>query len=161
MGIAWGSMGAHGGGGPAAWPKTGAYSVDVETFERIALPTLVVDDSNMGHRAVVIDEIGRMELHSTGFKKAVEALLESPHKNLVVFGAITAPIYGHRVAFCDKVTSYKCVKTVRLKKSTRESVTEDYIAELKQLLVQKHSNHHASGANSMATGGKRKRGKVE
>ena len=136
-------------GGPTAWPKTGAYSVDVETFERIALPTLKV--ANDSQRAIVIDEIGRMELHSAAFRKAVDALLESPRQDIVVFGAITAPIYGHRVAYCDKVTAQKGVATMRLKKSTRESVSVEYQRKLKTLLRQ------SATPESAAATGKRKR----
>ena len=114
--------------GGGSWPKTGAYSVDVESFERVALPTLVHSPGTV----VVIDEIGRMELHSHAFKEAVQELLNNPE--CTVFGAITAPIYGHRVPFCDFVTSHDCVSVLRLKKSTRTKVTAEYLLELKSML---------------------------
>ena len=78
-------------GGPPACQRL-ARTLLTE-LERIALPTLKV--ANDSQRAIVIDEIGRMELHSAAFRKAVDALLASP--DIAVFGAITAPIYGHRV----------------------------------------------------------------
>ena len=52
-----------------AGPKCGAYGVDVEAFERLALPTLAGDE------VYVLDEIGRMELKSAAFAERVEALL--------------------------------------------------------------------------------------
>ena len=77
----------------AAGPKVGAYGVDVAGFERLALPTLDVDDDD--ETIYVLDEIGRMELKSDAFAARVEELLA---RGVRLVGAITAPIYGHRVA---------------------------------------------------------------
>ena len=46
-------------------------------------------------------------------------------------GAVTAPIYGHRVAFCDRVSATRGVAVHKLTKSTRDGVT----AELRESLV--------------------------
>ena len=46
----------------AGLPRTGQYSVDVAAFERLALPALADDDDPSV--VYVLDEIGRMELHS-------------------------------------------------------------------------------------------------
>ena len=46
-------------------------------------------------------------------------------------GAVTAPIYGHRVEFCDRVSATRGVAVHKLTKSTRDGVT----AELKESLV--------------------------
>ena len=108
----------------AARPKVGQYGVDVEGFERLALPTLDVDDDTI----YVLDEIGRMELKSEAFATRVEALLA---RGVRLVGAITAPIYGHRVAFCDRVSETRGVAVHKLTKSTRDGVTE----ELKESLV--------------------------
>jgi nucleoside-triphosphatase len=56
-------------------PRVGRYGVDVQTFERVALPAL-----QRAERAgvVVIDEIGKMELASEPFREALERLLEEP-----------------------------------------------------------------------------------
>ena len=50
-------------GGPPLHPKTGQYSVDVEAFEQLALPTLVIDDEQdlSTGRVYILDEIGRYE----------------------------------------------------------------------------------------------------
>ena len=110
----------------AAGPKVGQYGVDVEGFERLALPTLDVDDDD--DTIYVLDEIGRMELKSEAFATRVEALLA---RGVRLVGAITAPIYGHRVAFCDRVSETRGVAVHKLTKSTRDGVTE----ELKESLV--------------------------
>ena len=46
-------------------------------------------------------------------------------------GAITAPIYGHRVAFCERVSATRGVAVHKLTSKTRDGVT----AELKESLV--------------------------
>ena len=110
----------------AAGPKVGQYGVDVASFERLALPTLDVDDDE--ETIYVLDEIGRMELKSEAFATRVEALLA---RGVRLVGALTAPIYGHRVAFCDRVSATRGVAVHKLTKSTRDGVT----AELRESLV--------------------------
>jgi nucleoside-triphosphatase len=117
---------------PASYPKTGSYSVDVASFESLALPSLECPPaSGEGHQkiqkktVVIVDEIGRMELHSDGFKRAIESLLQRPcDGSLFVVGALTAPIYGHRVAFCDEVSAHSRVSVRRITKKTRDEVRQ-------------------------------------
>ena len=118
----------------AAGPKVGAYGVDLDGFERLALPTLEVDDDTI----YVLDEIGRMELKSEAFAVRVEELLA---RGVRLVGAITAPIYGHRVAFCDRVSATRGVAVHKLTKSTRDGVT----AELKESLVARFVAPKSSG----------------
>lgn len=137
--------------------KTGQYYVDVESFEEIALPSLftsidklpstetsyskkqkVDNDEHVSSTGsnddedivLVLDEIGRMELHSTKFSKRVRELLGEQNR---LVGAITAPIYGHRVPFCDEVISNKRVEVHKLTKKTRD----DVLSELFQLIQDK------------------------
>ena len=143
----------------SSYPKTGQYSVDVSSFEDIALAELDIlqsssaasNDSNKDDTSqiIIIDEIGRMELHSKKFQAAVETLLL--HPNILVVGAITAPIYGHRVPFCDFITDgYELkkhsmhVEVMRIKKSNRETVTADYLERLEDML---HERKGQDGAN--------------
>ena len=109
----------------AAGPKVGQYGVDVDGFERLALPTLEVDDDETIY---VLDEIGRMELKSEAFATRVEELLA---RGVWLVGAMTAPIYGHRVPFCDRVSATRGVAVHKLTSKTRDGVT----AELKESLV--------------------------
>ena len=104
--------------GKKGQPKTGKYSVDVESINQLAVPTLRPASSD---EIIVIDEIGRMELHSAPFRKAVQKLMADKSR---VFGAVTAPIYGHRVAFCDELTSQEeNVSVFRIKASNRDAVS--------------------------------------
>ncbi len=145
---------------PSSYPKTGQYSVDVASFENIALAELDilqsssvassdVDKDVASQIIIIIDEIGRMELHSKKFQAAVETLLQ--HPNVLVVGAITAPIYGHRVPFCDYITDgYELkkhsmhVEVMRIKKSNRETVTAEYLERLEDMLNERNEQ---DGAN--------------
>ncbi|HLG29501.1 MAG TPA: NTPase [Candidatus Brocadiales bacterium] len=55
--------------------KVGKYGVDVQSFEKIAIPAieLAIKDKEL----IVIDEIGKMELFSERFKEAVIKALNS------------------------------------------------------------------------------------
>ena len=133
--------------------KTGQYFVDVESFEATALPSLErpptsnppaskkqkvtstkkkeQTDSNEDDCILVLDEIGRMELHSKAFMERVTELLgDESTKNRLV-GAITAPIYGHRVPFCDEVAAIPGVEVHKLTKKTRDDVVEDLIQSIR------------------------------
>ena len=50
-------------------PQVGKYGVDLEAFERVALPALEPPDAG---GIVVVDELGKMELASARFREAVE-----------------------------------------------------------------------------------------
>ena len=108
--------------------KTGQYYVDRESFEDLALPSLstegIIDDDDKESTVFVLDEIGRMELHSTKFSEQVRRLLDEGVK---LIGAITAPIYGHRVPFCDEISSLDGVSVFKLTKKTRDVVVEDLL----------------------------------
>ena len=112
----------------AAGPKVGQYGVDVAGFERLALPTLADNDDDETIY-YVLDEIGRMELKSDVFAGRVQELLA---RGVRLVGAITAPIYGHRVAFCDRVSATRGVAVHKLTKSTRDGVTAELMRSLER-----------------------------
>ena len=55
-------------------PRVGPYVVNVEEFERVALPSLAVGAG----RVLILDEIGKMECLSAAFVRAVEEAFRSP-----------------------------------------------------------------------------------
>lgn len=59
---------------PQGAPAVGKYSVDVRSFESLALPQLA---PSAGTQLYVIDEVGKMELFSRSFYPAVQALLDT------------------------------------------------------------------------------------
>ena len=102
------------------WKKTGKYHVNVTEFERIALSAM--ESATERTRCVlIVDEIGRMELHSEKFRHLISRLLNTPSLHIV--GALTAPIYGHRVPFCDEISSRDDVKVVKITVKTRDEAT--------------------------------------
>lgn len=54
--------------------RVGRYGVDLESFERVALPALAPQEAEL----VVIDELGRMECFSAAFQQAATRALEGP-----------------------------------------------------------------------------------
>jgi nucleoside-triphosphatase THEP1 len=54
-------------------PRVGAYVVDVEAFESVALPSLAGDPD----KVFIIDEIGKMECFSAAFRARVREILDS------------------------------------------------------------------------------------
>lgn len=101
----------------------GKYAVDVKSFETLALPTI----SRRQNTIFVLDEVGRMELKSENFRIAVKNLLVY---NAKLIGAITAPIYGHRVPFCDEIAAAKGVNILKLLKATRNEITTNLVARI-------------------------------
>lgn len=59
------------GAGPG--PRVGSYRVNVESFERVALPSLEVAED----RIVIIDEIGKMECFSEKFVRRVREIFQA------------------------------------------------------------------------------------
>ncbi len=61
----------------------GSYGVNVERFEKVALP--VLEKALKSKRSVaVIDEVGKMELFSKRFRGLVEALVHQPDRDLIL-----------------------------------------------------------------------------
>lgn len=54
-------------------PRVGRYGVDLQAFERVALPALA---GVKEEEVVVIDELGKMELASEAFRGAVSELFD-------------------------------------------------------------------------------------
>jgi nucleoside-triphosphatase len=137
--------------GPTHLPKTGNYSVYVTEFEQLVLPTLQRSDDD-GNTVFILDEIGRMELHSKKFISAVRELLQPQDrqqdtpiiqkKTIRLIGAITAPIYGHRVPFCDEVSAHPGVKVHKIRKSNRDDVVNSLIQEIKDRWVDSDTNRN-------------------
>ena len=121
---------------PTTFLRTGAYVVDVDSFESLALPSIACPSNNNNNNnkeitVIVIDEIGRMELHSHAFRQCILQLLASP--SVRVIGAVTSPIYGHRVPFCDDITSRPEVSVRRITKKNRDAVYNEMLTEVLSL----------------------------
>jgi nucleoside-triphosphatase len=94
--------------------RVGRYGVDVQAFERIALPEL----ADPPHGAVVVvDELGKMELASERFRAAVERLLDGP-------SALLATVHVFRHPFTDELKARRDVERIRVTHAGRDALPE-------------------------------------
>jgi len=98
-------------------PRVGRYGVDLGEFERLALSALRVPAD-----AILIDELGKMELASIGFREAVADLLERDTP-------IVASVHAFRHPFTDELKARPDAEVLRLTRKNRD--------ELPRLLARK------------------------
>jgi nucleoside-triphosphatase len=93
-------------------PRVSKYGVDLETFERLALPVLreVAPDA-----VVVIDELGKMELASEAFCGVVLELFERPVTTIA-----TVQIARH--PFTDELKQRPAVERIRVTQGNRDEL---------------------------------------
>lgn len=94
--------------------RVGRYGVALEAFEEVAVRELEDTLSGTGDtRIVVVDEIGRMELHSKKFQEAVWEVLD-----------LSVPVLGvlmsGRHPFADRVRNRADVTVLALSRKNRE-----------------------------------------
>ena len=89
-------------------PRVGRYGVDLGQFERLALPAL-----QASAQAMLIDELGKMELASAPFRTAVLKLLDRATP-------VAATIQTHRDPFTDELKQRRDIELVRLTHANRD-----------------------------------------
>jgi nucleoside-triphosphatase len=99
-------------------PRVGRYGVDLEAFERVALPDL---ERPRESGVVLIDELGKMELASKRFREAVAALFDDPVP-------IVATVQLGRHPLTDALKRRPDVNRIRLTAGNRDRLPGD-IAE--------------------------------
>jgi nucleoside-triphosphatase len=93
-------------------PKVGRYGVDLAEFERIALPQM----RDPGRKGVLIlDELGKMELASASFRRAVTELFDSD-------AALCATVHAHRDPFTGTLKRRRDVEVVHIRSDNRDSL---------------------------------------
>jgi nucleoside-triphosphatase len=100
-------------------PRVGRYGVDLEEFERLALPALESPAD-----VVLIDELGKMELASERFRSAISALFESD-------APIVATVHTFRHPFTDALKERADVTTIRLTAANRAGLPEELAERLR------------------------------
>jgi nucleoside-triphosphatase len=95
-------------------PRVGRYGVDLAAFERVALPAL--GDPGPGG-VVVVDELGKMELASAGFRAAVVDVLGRDV-------AVVATVQLARHRFTDALKRRPDIRVVRVTEATRDGLPE-------------------------------------
>jgi nucleoside-triphosphatase len=101
-------------------PRVGRYGVDLEAFERVAMPSLEAPRGGV----VLIDELGKMEFASERFRDAVAKLIGRPV-------ALAATVQAARHPFTDALKRRPEVELIRLTASNRDALP----AELAQRLT--------------------------
>jgi nucleoside-triphosphatase len=100
-------------------PRVGKYGVDLEEFERVALAALEPPAGG----AIIIDELGKMELASARFREAVSVLLEADVPLIA-----TVHVFHH--PFTDELRRRPEVDVVRLSKANRDELPAALAARL-------------------------------
>jgi len=101
-------------------PRVGKYGVDLRTFERAAVPA--IERAVAEGRLVVVDEIGKMELFSERFRRAVLGALDS-----------SAPLLGTILSrphpFADEIVRRADVRVINVTFENRDRLASE-LAEL-------------------------------
>jgi nucleoside-triphosphatase len=99
-------------------PRVGKYGVDLEAFERLALPAVSSPPAN---GVTVIDELGKMELASASFRESV----------LKLFGAdraLMATVHTYRHPLTDELKRREETELLTVNAQTRESLPGELAA---------------------------------
>jgi nucleoside-triphosphatase len=100
-------------------PRVGKYGVDLEAFERLALPALEPPAGGV----TIVDELGKMELASARFRDAVTGFLDT--------GApLVATVHAFRHPFTDELKRRPGVELVRLTRANRDDLPDALAARL-------------------------------
>jgi nucleoside-triphosphatase len=89
-------------------PRVGMYGVALDEFERLALPALGVPAD-----AILIDELGKMELASSAFRRVVAELVERDTP-------VVATVHAFRHPFTDALKRRPDAEIVHLTRENRE-----------------------------------------
>jgi nucleoside-triphosphatase len=100
-------------------PRVGRYGVALDDLERLAIPAMDADAD-----AVVVDELGKMELASAAFRDAVIALFERPV-------AVVATVHAHRHPFTDELKRRPSIEVLRLTRSNRNELPSAIASRLR------------------------------
>jgi nucleoside-triphosphatase len=101
-------------------PRASKYGVDLEAFERLALPAL--GDVAAGD-VVLIDELGKMELASEAFRGVVLELFDRP-ATIIATGQVA------RHPFTDELKKWPDVETIRVTANNRKELPEKLAASI-------------------------------
>ena len=103
--------------------RVGKYKVNIKDLEEIGVASIL--EAMKENKVIITNEIGKMEMKSEKFKKAVETALDSKNKVLGTIMLKPKP-------FCDKIKQRSDTKVFYLTRENRELVKEEIkkIAEI-------------------------------
>ncbi|XP_066536169.1 cancer-related nucleoside-triphosphatase [Hoplias malabaricus] len=110
--------------------RVGQYIVDLPSFEKLVLS--LFRDMGKGNRSLfIIDEIGKMELYSQAFIRAVRQALDN--STCCILGTIPIP-KGKPLALVEEIRARNDVKVFMVTKENRDAVTDEIVSTLKEFL---------------------------
>jgi nucleoside-triphosphatase THEP1 len=111
--------------------RVGRYGVDLEGFERIALPCL--ESGLSGDQLLVLDEIGKMEAFSSSFRRLVERAMDSS-------GLVLATIALRGGDWIRGIRERRDASVREVTRGNRDSLVEAIVAELMSMLPPAEGN---------------------
>jgi nucleoside-triphosphatase len=91
-------------------PRVGRYGVDLAEFERLAIPALSIPAG-----AILVDELGKMELASDAFMDAVGSLVEREVP-------VVATVHAAHHPFTDRLKRRPDADLIRLTRANRDEL---------------------------------------
>ncbi|XP_067278110.1 cancer-related nucleoside-triphosphatase isoform X2 [Pseudorasbora parva] len=110
--------------------RVGQYVVDLQSFESLTLP-LFRNMCEGRERVFVIDEIGKMELFSQAFIRAVRQTLDG--SSCSILGTIPVP-KGKPLTLVEEVRSRQDVKIFMVTKENRDTIFDDIVSAVQECL---------------------------
>eukprot|EP00965_Chrysotila_dentata_P223824 6193812-Pleurochrysis_carterae.AAC.2 len=114
-------------------PRVGKYTVDVASFESLALPALA-SSKQTPCGIHVIDEVGKMELFSKRFFPAVLSILDDVH-GPTVLGTLPILKPGRKISQVEQVSARKDVLVLELTRENRDEVRRELVQVLLEHLA--------------------------
>ena len=112
-------------------PQVGKYSVDVLSFEEIALPVInkALNIERDKNTIVIIDEIGKMEMFSEMFRRGIKQLFDQSIECKSLRLLVTIPL-KNSIPFVEELRKRNDVKEIEVKKSNRNELADDIVQML-------------------------------
>ena len=112
-------------------PQVGKYSVDVLSFEEIALPVInkALNIERDKNTIVIIDEIGKMEMFSEMFRRGIKQLFDQSVEYKSLRLLVTIPL-KNSIPFVEELRKRNDVKEIEVKKSNRNELADDIVQML-------------------------------
>ncbi|XP_067681165.1 cancer-related nucleoside-triphosphatase-like [Haliotis asinina] len=109
--------------------RVGQYSVDLQSFERTAIPTLnTKKESPVKQPVFIIDEIGKMELFSQSFVQSVRGILDKPMTTVLA----TIPVSrGKPISFVEEVRYRKDAVVYTITTENRDTILSEILEAVK------------------------------
>lgn len=140
-------------GSRGSGPMVGKYVVDVPSIKANAIPS--IDPSipvnecseNVGVTLVLLDEVGKMEMHCDGFLEIVHKCLDS--NNCIVLGTLPTPRYGHIIQAVEDIRARPDVTVVYVTKQNRDEL-RDQVKEAVISALESTANRAESFADALS-----------